>query len=150
MLGARSGSGRASQSLASLKAQGTMARKNPEFMGLNEAARGVFHAISGINTDNAVRLNNVARMISRHVRIFTRANDHEDFAVVMPSEIDKGAFQLGGAYLKMPAPRPALANLAILTREFPVLVNVTLAGINQDEWTGSSMPADFRPKKLPR
>jgi hypothetical protein len=145
MVGARSASGQASQSLASLKA-----RRNPEFMGLNEAARRVFHAISGVNTDNAVRLNNVARMMSRHVRIFTRANDHEDFALVMPSEIDKGVFQLGGAYLKMPAPRPALANLAILAREFPVLFNVTLAGINKDEWTGGSMPAGFRPKKLPR
>jgi hypothetical protein len=151
MVGALSASGGASQSLAALKAQWTMpSSRHHEFMGLNQAARHVFHAVSGIKTDNAVRLNNVARMISRHVRIFTRANDREDFALVMPSQIDDGVFQLGGACLEMPAPRPALGNLTILAREFPVLLNVTVAGINKDEWTGSSMPADFRPKKLRR
>jgi hypothetical protein len=151
MVGAQSASGRASQSLAAQKAQRTMAsRRHREFMGLNEAARHVFHAISGVNTDNAVRLNNVARMISRHVRIFTRANDSEDFALVMPSQMDDGVFQLGGASLKMPAPRPALENLVILAREFPILLNVTVTGINKDEWTGGSMPAGFRPKKLRR
>jgi hypothetical protein len=86
-------------------------------MRLAEAARTLFHTSTGRHTDHEPTLNQIARIIARSTKVFTRPDTASLYERVMPDEIEEGSFHLGGAYLELPHPRPALANLAILRDE---------------------------------
>jgi hypothetical protein len=86
-------------------------------VSLFEAAALAFYDATGKHTDDAGTLNNLARLIALNTRVFARASDGEDYSLVMPTEIDEGQFQLGGAYLDFHDGRPPLNNLTILRRE---------------------------------
>ena len=83
---------------------------------LSEAARTLFHAATGRYTDHEPTLNRIARVIARTTKVFTR-DVSAHYALVMADEIDDGSFHLGGAYLELPHPRPALEDLAVLRDE---------------------------------
>jgi hypothetical protein len=86
-------------------------------MRLSEAARTLFHSSTGYYTDHEPTLNKIAHIIGRSTKVFTRPDIASEYELVMPDEIEEGTFHLGGAYLELPHPRPALANLAILRDE---------------------------------
>jgi hypothetical protein len=83
-------------------------------MRLSEAARTLFHSSTGYYTDHEPTLNKIARIIAGNTKLFTRPDLASQYDLVMPDEIEEGSFHLGGAYLELPHPRPALAHLAIL------------------------------------
>jgi hypothetical protein len=84
---------------------------------LSEAARMLFHAAAGRYTDHEPTLNGIARVIARNTKVFTQPDVTAEYELVMPDEIDEGSFHLGGAYLELPHPRPALQNLTVLRDE---------------------------------
>jgi hypothetical protein len=86
-------------------------------VSLFEAAALAFFKATGKHTDDPGTLNNLARLIALNTRVFTRAQDDDDYSLVMPTEIHEGQFQLGGAYLDFHDGRRPLSNLTILRRE---------------------------------
>jgi hypothetical protein len=101
-------------------------------VSLFEAAALAFFQATGKHTDDPRTLNNLARLIARNARVFTRAHDQEDYSLVMPTEIDEGQFQLGGGYLDFHDGRLPLANLAILRRELPQVLHEVREFIRTD------------------
>jgi hypothetical protein len=100
-------------------------RSEDSMVPLFEAAALAFRHANGKHTDDAAMLNKVARIIARHSRLFTRAHDQDHYSLVMPSEVEEGMFQLGGAYLEFPDGRPSLGNLSILRRELSSVLSET-------------------------
>ena len=92
-------------------------REQDRLLRLSEAARTLFHAGTGRYTDHEPTLNKVASVIARTTKVFTRLDSNSPYELVMPDEIEEGSFHLGGAYLELPHPRPALENLAVLRDE---------------------------------
>jgi hypothetical protein len=90
---------------------------------LLEAARLAYFKTNGKHTDHAGVLNRIARLIAESTRVFTRADAGADWHLVMPGEINEGAFHLGGAYLEFPDARASLGNLAVTRRELPQVLS---------------------------
>ena len=84
---------------------------------LAEAAALVHYTSTGKHTVDPSILNSIARLISLRVRVFTRNDDGEDYALVLPGELDEGSMRQGGTCLEFPDDRPPLKNLSILRRE---------------------------------
>ena len=99
-------------------------QQHEAMVSLSEVAALTFHQATGKDPIHATELNKLARIIAKHVRVFTRAHTEDDYHLVMPGEIDEAQFQLGGAYLEFPDSRPSLGNLAVLRRELPKLDGV--------------------------
>ena len=87
---------------------------SPELVLLSDAARAAYQAATGSGTDNALQLNELARLISNRTTVFARPNLAAEFVVVAPHEIEDGLFQEGGAYLEFSDARQPLLNLAIM------------------------------------
>lgn len=93
-------------------------------VALWEVAARTYHEATGKDPVRVAELNKLARVIAKHVRLFTRASEDDDFHLVMPGEVEEAQFQLGGAYLEFPDNRPSLGNLTLLRRELPKLEGV--------------------------
>ena len=99
-------------------------QQHEAMVSLAEITALTFHQATGKDPIHATELNKLARIIAKHVRLFTRAHTEADYHLVMPGEIDEAEFQLGGAYLEFPDSRRSLGNLAVLRREVPKLDGV--------------------------
>jgi hypothetical protein len=73
-------------------------------IALSDAARLCYHSI-----------------ISTRTRVFSRAPESDDYALVWPNEIMEGTLGLGGAYLEFSDGRPTLSYLSVLRSEIPRL-----------------------------
>jgi hypothetical protein len=99
-----------------------MPATNPLFIGLDDAARMVYHGCTGKLTDQSVLLTIVAHAIASRTKVFTRTGpDDVDYVMVWPNELMEGKLGLGGAFLEFIDGRAPLGYLSILRSEVPRL-----------------------------
>jgi hypothetical protein len=92
-------------------------------IGLDDAARMVYHGCTGRLHDTAIMLTEVAEAIARRTEVFTRTGpDDPDYVLVLPSDLMDGTLGLGGAFLEFNDDRPSLGYLSILRSEVPRLI----------------------------
>jgi hypothetical protein len=87
-------------------------------------AAGVTYArATGKHTKDVGTLNNVARLIASHTRVFTRESG--DAAMLMPDELMEGYFDEGGALFRFrDLKRKDIGDLVILVQDLGRVVEV--------------------------
>jgi hypothetical protein len=99
-----------------------MQATDPTHIGLDDAARMIYHGCTGRLTDQSVLLTNVAHAIASRTKVFTRKNPEDiNYDMVWPNELKEGKLGLGGAFLEFADGRATLGYLSILRSELPRL-----------------------------